>query len=52
MGKWLVAAVAAVLCVGILRGQGKISFEDGEGWGVELGQGGGHWQEEAPLCHG
>ena len=27
-------------------------FEDGEGWGVERGQGGGHRQEEAPLCHG
>lgn len=32
MRKWFVAAVAAVLCAGVLRGQGKISFEDGEGW--------------------
>ena len=32
MRKWFVAAVAAVLCAGVLHGQGKISFEDGEGW--------------------
>ena len=32
MHKWLIAAVATVLCVGVLRGQGKVSFEDGENW--------------------
>ena len=32
MRKWLVAAMAAVLCVGVLRGQGEVSFEDGENW--------------------
>ena len=40
MRKWFVAAVAAVLCVGVLRGQGKISFEDGENWQSHIGTGG------------
>ena len=40
MRKWFVAAVAAVLCVGVLRGQGKISFEDGENWQSHIGAGG------------
>ena len=40
MRKWFVAAVAAVLCAGVLRGQGKISFEDGENWQSHIGAGG------------
>nr|MCR4575375.1 hypothetical protein [Lentisphaeria bacterium] len=32
MRKWFFAALVAVMAVGILHGQGKISFEDGEDW--------------------
>ena len=32
MRKWFFAALVAVVAVGILHGQGKISFEDGEDW--------------------